>query len=106
MAVLGESRLGFDVEWEAADEVTTPELAATWCRLRINVNGTSVTSVEDTRTRNLRRGVYSSAYPLAEWIAEHWWQLITHARPSAVDRRWWSWDHVISQSSLKATSRP
>lgn len=96
------SGLELMLEWEAADGVTAPELGATWCRLQIRVEGRFVTAVEDTRTDALRRGVYTSAYPLAEWIAEHWWLLRRHVRPSAEARASWSWSHAARRPWLYA----
>lgn len=89
------------VEWQQADGVTAPELAATWCRLEIAIDGHPVTAVEDRRTGAIRRGIYVSAYPLAEWIAEHWWLLRRHVRPSAVPRAHWAWRHVRLQPWLR-----
>ncbi len=82
------------VDWERAPGVTSPELAATWCRLEIVVRGRPVTLVEDTRGGGIRRAVHTSAYPLAEWIATCWWTLREHARPSAVSSRGWTWANV------------
>lgn len=90
------------VEWESAHGVTSAELAATWCRLEIQVQGQFVTAVDDARTGAMRRGVYTSAYPLAEWIVEHWWLLRTHVRPSAVPRRDWAWAKLSEQPWLRA----
>ncbi len=49
----------------------------------------------------MRRGVYTSAYPLAEWVAEHWWQLRGHLRPSTVPRSSWTWRRVALQPWLR-----
>jgi len=48
----------------------------------------------------MRRAVPTSAYPLAEWIAEHWWSLSQHVRPSAVPHSLWSWSQVRQQTWL------
>lgn len=90
------------VDWEPAAGVTAPELAATWCRLEIVVDGHPVTAVEDRRTSAIRRGVYTSAYPLAEWIAERWWLLRGHLRPSAVPQSSWTWSQVPLQPWLRS----
>ncbi len=70
-----------DVEWLDGSGVRSPELAATWCRLEVEVEGRPVTLVEDQRTRATRKGLYCSAYSLAEWVATSWWPLRSHVRP-------------------------
>jgi hypothetical protein len=43
-------------EWEDPAGVRGPELAATWARLEILVNGTPLTEIEDLRTKAIRSG--------------------------------------------------
>jgi hypothetical protein len=74
-------------EWLAVDGVNSPELAATWCRLSISVDGQVVTRVDDLIAHASRSGIFCSAYPLAEWIATHWWPLRSHVRPAALLER-------------------
>lgn len=88
------------VDWESAQGVTDEALAATWCRLEVRVGDCTVTAVDDTRISAMRRAVHTSAYPLAEWIAEHWWSLSQHVRPSAVPHSLWSWSQVRQQTWL------
>jgi hypothetical protein len=83
------------IEWLEAPGVTTPELAATWARYEIWLDGRCVTQVE-TMDGTFRRSVYGSLYPLAYWIATNWWLLISHIRPSAVDTHYWTWRNVRS----------
>lgn len=90
------------LDWETVHGVTDAALAATWCRLQLRVGDHIVTAVEDSRTGDMRRAVSTSAYPLAEWIAEHWWALGQHVRPSAVPPRLWSWQHVQRQTWLRS----
>jgi hypothetical protein len=85
--------LDFRIEWLDAPGVTTPELACTWARQEIWVGGRCVSQVE-APDGTLRRSVYGSVYPLAEWIAANWWILIGHIRPSAVETRYWTWPNV------------
>ena len=87
------------VEWLDAPDVSTPELAATWARYEVWVDGRCVTQVESDAT--FRRGVYGSLYPLAEWIAANWWFLTKSVRPSATPRRYWTWLNVQRQSWLR-----
>lgn len=70
-------------EWIHARGVVSPELSATWCTLSISVDGETVTLIEDLRNDSVRRRLYTSAYPLAEWIAQRWWSLRVDMRPSA-----------------------
>lgn len=65
--------LRIELEWIPVEGVASPELAATWSRIEIWVGHQCVTLVEDLDTQSLRRSVYASAYPLAEWIAYNWW---------------------------------
>lgn len=102
MAAVTDGGLILRVEWEQADGVTAPELAATWCRLEIVVAGRHVTTVEDVRTSTVRRGVSTSAFPLAEWIAEHWRLLRRHLRPSTVPVSAWTWQHLSLQPWLRS----
>lgn len=90
------------VDWEPGEGVTSPALAATWCRLQVQVEGRYVTAVDDHRTGSMRRGIYTSAYPLAEWVAEHWWLLRRHVRPSAFPRSSWAWSNAPQQPWLRA----
>lgn len=89
-----------DVEWDSAPGVATPELAATWARLAIWVDSQSPTSVE-VSGGVYRRSVYTSVYPLAEWIAFNWWSLVAELRPSSVPVPLWTWSHVASQEWLR-----
>lgn len=69
-------------EWEPADGVSTPELSATFARLRVEVGENNLTLVEDKSSRSSRRSIYVALYPLAEWIAYNWWSLNYDSRPS------------------------
>ena len=99
---MSDAGLQLLLDWEHAEGVTSDALAATWCRLEIRVADRIVTAVEDRRTSSMRRAVYTSAYPLAEWIAENWWLLRTHVRPSAVPRESWTWPRVTQQPWLRS----
>ncbi|MDI7267224.1 MAG: hypothetical protein QME96_04455 [Myxococcota bacterium] len=74
--------LSFRVEWEAAAGVTDAVLARTWARLEIAVGSTCVTRVLDRVCNGERTGVYTSVFPLAEWIVENWWSLLHQPRPA------------------------
>lgn len=98
----GPATLVFDVSWERAPGVTTPELAATWCALDIRIDGRIVTLVQDERGGGVRTAVHTSAYPLAEWIATRWSILIAHLRPSAIEAEEWTWRNVHDHDWLRS----
>ncbi|MGO1316465.1 MAG: ImmA/IrrE family metallo-endopeptidase [Cellulomonadaceae bacterium] len=77
--------LVIECDWESATTVRAPELAATWCRLRIVVDTTVATVIGENRSpRQLRDSIDVSAYPLAEWLALNWWALSTEShRPGS-----------------------
>jgi hypothetical protein len=70
------TELRFDLEWERVGGSRGDELAATWARLAIRVGTASITRVNDYRSRALRDHILIPLYPLAEWIAAHWWSLL------------------------------
>jgi len=67
--------LRIEFDWEDPQAAKGPELRATWARLIIMVNGVPITQVQDYGARSIRDGIYVSLYPLAEWLAMHWWSL-------------------------------
>ncbi len=67
------SELRFDFEWLEEQGVRGPELRGTWSRLRIEFDGQPITRVFDRSSRSVRENIYVPLYPLAEWIATHWW---------------------------------
>lgn len=62
-------------DWEDPGGAQGAELRATWARLEIRVDGTSITRVIDQRVRSSRDYVVLPIYPLAEWLVSHWWAL-------------------------------
>lgn len=89
------------VEWLDAPGVATPELAATWARYEVWVGSACATQVE-TADGTLRRSIYGSLYPLAEWIVSNWWALKTGLRPSSVDSSYWTWMNLPAQGWLRS----
>jgi hypothetical protein len=77
----------FEFEWEDPQAAQGAELRATWARLRILVDGEPVTRLLDMETRSIRDSVYLPLYPLAEWIALHWWHLLYEVESPATPRR-------------------
>ena len=65
------------VEWLDPGAARGDELRATWARLEITVGTHKATRVMDeSSARSVRDAIYVPAYPLAEWIAAHWWFLL------------------------------
>jgi len=68
--------LRIEFDWEDPQAAKGPELRATWARLTIMVNGVPITQVQDYGARSVRDSIYVPLYPLAEWLAMHWWSLL------------------------------
>lgn len=101
MAEVAESRdFRIDADWVDGSGVATPELAATWCRLALWVGDRCLTLIEDTRG-GVRHSVYTSAYPLAEWIAYNWWSLRGEVRASGTPTSSWYWSNVDGNPWLR-----
>lgn len=67
------------------------ELRATWAQLEVIVDGEAVSRLLDEDLNAVRNHIYLPLYPLAEWLAEHWWSLFYEAetdapRPGALQR--------------------
>lgn len=96
------AELRFVVDWESAPHVRSPELRATWARLEVWVGRDCVTQVEDLATGSVRRSIYCSIYPLAEWIAYNWWSILADARPAVVPTSTWSYRRLgIDRESFR-----
>lgn len=70
------SELRFDFEWTDPMGARGRELRATWARLVIVAGGKCVSRVFDHDRRAVRDGIYLPLYPLAEWLATHWWSVL------------------------------
>ena len=75
-------KLDLSWEWESAPRVRLPEHRVTWSRLEIRLDDERVTLVEDIESGSSRRSIYVPLYPMAEWIALHWWTLLYNSRLS------------------------
>jgi hypothetical protein len=78
------------VEWLDPGAARGDELRATWARLEITVGVHKATRVMDeSSARSVRDAIYVPVYPLAEWIAAHWWFLLYECEEarSGFDRR-------------------
>lgn len=70
------SDIRLDFEWTDPMGARGPELRATWSRLRIQIGHEPVTLLVDRENRSVREAVDLSLYPVAEWLATHWWFLL------------------------------
>ncbi len=70
------SEFEIDFSWEAPGRAKGPELRATWAQLKVSADNTPLTQVVDYRAKTIRDSIYLPLYPLAEWIATHWWWLL------------------------------
>jgi len=69
------SEIKFNLEWIDPGSARGAELRATWARFEVLVNGEPITRLSDLSSRSVRSSLYLPLYPLAEWIATHWWFL-------------------------------
>jgi uncharacterized protein DUF955 len=69
------SKLTLDFEWIDPAEAKGPELRATWARLQMSVDENAITRLIDNASRSVRSSLFLPLYPLAEWLATHWWLL-------------------------------
>lgn len=88
--------LSFKVEWEDGGGVRTPELHATWCRLEVWAGSECVTLVE-AEASAARRSIFVPLYPLAEWIAYHWWYLVADHRPAQNGPQAWTYAKLVEE---------
>ena len=75
--------LRFRVHWEDEPRVREPLLRASWARLEILARDGErqlcLTDCVGERSQSLRRGIYRSVFPVAEWIVENWWSLLNES---------------------------
>ncbi len=89
-----------EYDWEPAEGVKTPELRATWARLKMVVDGHVVTQVSDASSRSVRPILYLPLYPLAEWIVSHWFALFCESEvPGKADPRDFRRRHALRFAS-------
>lgn len=70
------NELKIKFEWIDPAGAEGPELRATWARLQLLVDGEPITRLLDNVSRTLRESVFLPLYPMAEWVATHWWFLL------------------------------
>ena len=68
--------INFDIEWIEPESTQVPEYTATWAAVRILVDGKPITRFYDERLGTVRKTLIAPVYPLAEWLASHWWNLL------------------------------
>ncbi len=74
------SELQLNFEWVDPQGAKIPELRATWASFRITVNGEPITRLFDHQLNSVRDTVFIPLYPLTEWIALHWWNLLFESK--------------------------
>ncbi len=70
------SEIRFKFDWLDPQGIRGPELRATWARFEMWVDDHPVTRVSDEVSKTTRDSVFVPLYPLAEWLATHWWQIL------------------------------
>lgn len=90
------SELLFDIEWVPPESQEPPEFWATWAEMRISVEGQTITRFYDSYAESVRRSLVVPVYPLAEWVAYHWWNLLEEPMtPGRTDRQAYAERHNI-----------
>lgn len=69
------SKLTLDFEWIDPAGARGAELRATWASLQFSVDGSPITRLIDEVSRSVRSRLFLPLYPVAEWLATHWWFL-------------------------------
>lgn len=67
--------LQIEFEWQDPGDARGEELRATWASLSVFIDNRPVTELSDTKTKSIRNSIVLPLFPLAEWIADHWWFL-------------------------------
>jgi IrrE N-terminal-like domain len=70
------SELRINFEWIDPAGAEGPELRATWARFQLLIDGEPITRPLDNVSKTVRDSVFLPLYPLAEWVATHWWFLL------------------------------
>jgi len=65
----------FSYSWLEAGRRDAPEIEHTLAELRITIDGHCVTRVYASRSGSERESLYTSLYPLAEWMVANWWSI-------------------------------
>ncbi len=66
----------FRFEWHDGGAIAGPELAATFARLEITIDGLRATRAIDRSSQSVRDALYVPLYPVAEWLARSYWRLL------------------------------
>lgn len=94
------SDLDFKFDWVDPQGAKGLELRSTWASLTILVGGKPITRLIDERNRSLRDAVHGPLYPMAEWVAMNWWNLLYEVEVSSLLNRSQSYRkrHLLSMS--------
>lgn len=79
--------LDLDIEWLEAPAVANAELRETWARLLVRVGDATPCALLDDASGSVRTSLYLPLYPLAEWLAYHWWTLFYESYSASRDSR-------------------
>ena len=69
--------ISFEFDWVDSDGINGPELSSTWAALKIVARDSVITRILDGRSKSVRDFIFVPLYPLAEWLATHWWFFAT-----------------------------
>jgi len=71
----------FEIDWTEAVDYGIPEHDKTFANFSIHVGDNCVTEyvAGENGERRIREFIHRPLYPLAEWIAENWWNLLYEA---------------------------
>ena len=71
----------FLFDWQASPPgVRSPELAATWASLEVQVDDDPISVIRDVGTGVIQKTITVPLYSLAEWISFNWWLLLLNGR--------------------------
>ena len=76
----------FSFDWEDPKGAQGDELRASWARLSVQVDGEPVCEHFDLHARSVKDCVAGPLYPVAEWLAIHWWHLFHEIEAPRGDR--------------------
>ena len=68
--------LSIEPDWFDQPQAADPLERRTWARIEINAAGRTATRLWDRISQAERSPIYIPAFPLAEWLVNHWWALL------------------------------
>lgn len=70
------STFNIELTWLPKEDTKTPEIDATLCELSFTLEGEPILTWVDANNQFSDKRICTSAYPIAEWLAFNWWQLL------------------------------